>query len=177
MPEETEAVVPETTEEVLEETTEAAPEVEAEPEVDWKAEAEKNEKLAASFKVRAEMAEKAAKRAKEVAVPVKYEGLSPSDLLAVMKANIHEDDMDRVERFAKSEGMTIKEALGNEEMKAILSLRVEQRNTAGAANVSNVRRAPAKVSEDALIANASIGKLPDNDYDINRLIAAKARQK
>ena len=184
MESEEEVVVPETTEEEKVETPEETPQEEEveekETEVDWKAKAEEAERMAANQKIRAEKAEKKAKEAKEAIhkaeIPVKYEGLSPADLLAVMKANIHEDDMDRVERFARSEGLTIKEALKNEEMKAILDLRTEQRNTAGAANVSNVRRGVAKVSEDTLLAQASAGKLPETDYDIQRLIAAKAKR-
>ena len=103
--------------------------------------------------------------------------LSSSDLLAVMKANIHEDDMERVEKFAKSEGMSIKDALKNDELKAILSVREEKRNTASAANVSNTRATSHKVSDDVIIANANKGKLPEDDAGIERLIAAKRKLK
>ena len=94
-----------------------------------------------------------------------------------MNAKVHEDDMERVERFAKSEGVSIKEALKNPELKAILSIREEQRTTAVAANVTNVRRGAVKVSDDSLIANANAGKLPDDTDGIERLIAAKLKRK
>lgn len=103
--------------------------------------------------------------------------LSNADLLAVMKANVHEDDMERVERFAKMDGTTVREALKSPELKAILSLREEQRTTATATNVANVRRGVSKVADDVLISNATAGKLPDSDDDIERLIAAKLKRK
>lgn len=103
--------------------------------------------------------------------------LSNADLLAVMKANVHEDDMERVEKFAKMEGVSVKEALKNPELKAILALREENRTTANASNVSNVRRGTTKLSDDVIIANANAGKLPDDDDGINRLIAAKRKLK
>lgn len=176
MEDNTEVVVPETTEEVapeLDATEETA------PEVDWQAEAEKAKELANNYKARAEKAEKAAKekpaaKAEEVS---RMDKLSSTDLVAVMKADIHEDDMERLERFAKAENMTIREALKDPEWKAIHDLRVEQRNTSGATNVSNARRAPAVVSEEVLLSRAAAGRFPDNDFDINRLIAAKAKQK
>ena len=109
--------------------------------------------------------------------PLESGTLSSSDLLAVMKADVHEDDMDRVERFAKSEGLSIKDSLKNPELKAILSLRAEQRSTASGANISNVRRGATKITDEVLIANANAGKLPESDEDIERLIKAKSKRK
>jgi len=103
--------------------------------------------------------------------------LSSSDLLAVMRANVNEDDMERVERFAKSEGQSIKEALKNPELKAILNLREEQRGTAMAKNVTNTRRGATKLSDSAIVANAQAGKLPDDDAGIDALIAAARKKK
>lgn len=177
MDDENEVVVPETTTEevVTPEVTEEAPAEPAEEEVDWRSEAEKAKKLADNYKIRAEKAEK---KVKETVVPQEQETkLSPADLLALMKAEVHEDDMGRVEKFAKMEGISIREALKSDELQAILSVQNEKRSTAKAANVSNVRRGPAAVSEDVLLSNAALGKLPDSDADIERLIAAKAKQK
>jgi hypothetical protein len=102
--------------------------------------------------------------------------LSPSDLVAVMNAQIHEDDMERVERFALSEGVSIREAVKSPELKAMLQVRAEQRNVAIATNVENVRRGVSKVSDDALVSNASMGKIPDSDDEIARLISAKMKR-
>lgn len=119
--------------------------------------------------------EKANKPKEEVVV--QNSSLSSSDLLAVMKANVHEDDMERVEKFAKMEGVSIKDALKNPELKAILSLREEQRNTASATNVTNVRRGSVKMTDEQIIANAQAGKLPEDDDAIARLVAAKRKLK
>ena len=174
MEDENEVVVPETTEEVIEEVIEETPEETIE---EVKAKLAKAEEIAENQRIRAEKAEKAEKSAKEKKESKSDSTLSTSDLLAVMKANVHDDDMERVERFAKSEGVSVRDALKNPELKAILDLREEQRSTAAAANVSNVRRGSTKVSDEVLIQNASNGKLPEDEDGIARLVAAKMKQK
>lgn len=135
----------------------------------------KAEEYGNNQKTRAEKAEKKAKEAPPVA---STDGkMSLADSHALLKADVHEDDIDRVEKFAKSEGISIKDALKNDELKAILAVRGEKRTTANAANISNVRRGPSKISDEALVDNASKGKLPDSDDEIDRLIAAKAKKK
>ncbi len=118
---------------------------------------------------RAKKAEALKKEAPAAVVPA----LSISDIAALAKVN--EEDVERVERFAKSEGVSIREALKNPELKAILDLREEQRNTAAAANIAPSRRGPTKVSDDVLLADAAKGNLPDSDEAIERLIAAKQK--
>lgn len=177
MPEDNEAVVPEVQEEeeVASEATEETSE--EQEEVDWKSEAEKAKELANNYKIRAEKAEKKAKEApSQDAAQV-----STADTIilsaAIAKGQVDPDDIERVQKFARSEGLSIKDALKNDELKAILAVRAEQRSTANAANVSNVRRGPSKVSDEVLVSNASAGKLPDDDDGIARLIAAKAKLK
>lgn len=168
---------PETTEEqpeVAEETTE--PE-KTEPTAEDKL-AELEKKLATAEAQKEHWRSKAKEKNKETVLlkeEVKQTPKEMADLLAISRANLHEDDVDRLERYAKAEKMSIREALKDPEWQAILALRVEQRNTAGAANVSKVGRAPAKVTDEVLLSNAAHGKLPDSDYDIQRLIAAKAK--
>jgi hypothetical protein len=178
MDEETEVVVaPEATEEEV--APEATEEVEAaaeEEQIDWEARAKKNEELANNYKVRAEKAEK---KAKEIVPSENHISQTDSITLAaaIAKGTVEEDDLDRVQKFAKDEGVSIKEALKSDELKAILALRVEKRATAQAANVSNVRRGPSKASDEVLVSNASKGRLPDSDDEIDRLMAAKAKRK
>lgn len=169
MPEETpEVVVPETAEEVT-------PEPEDDLNVRLQEESDKRvkaEEIAENQRIRAEKAEARAKQFKEAAKPA----LSSSDLLAVTNANIHEDDIERVERFAKSEGLSIKEALKHVELKAILDVRGEYRRSENAVNIQNVRAGNAQVSDEKLVQDASQGKFPDDDYGVERLVAAKARE-
>lgn len=178
MADEIDAVVPEATE--VEEVV--APEVETEEaetqeeDVDWKAKATKAEELANNYKVRAEKAERKSREAPAPAATASSP-MSLADAAALLKADVHEDDIERVEKYAKAEGVTVREALKSDELKAILSVRAEKRTTANAANISNVRRGPSQMSDASLIEQANKGKLPDSDADIERLIAARAKRK
>lgn len=161
--EELEVVAPEVTEEVVETEEESIEEV--------KARLAKAEEIAENQRIRAEKAEK---KAKEVPSTDK-QGLATADLLAIMSAKVHEDDVERVERFAKSEGISIKDALKNSELKAILNVRQEERATAVATNIATTRRTATKPTGEALLEKASAGQLPDSDDEIAALMAAKQK--
>lgn len=103
--------------------------------------------------------------------------MSPADLVAVMNAGVHQDDMERVERFAIAEGVSIKEAVSNPELQAMLDVRNEQRNTAVATNVENVRRGASVPTGEALIQRASKGDIPSSDDEIEALVSAKLNQR
>lgn len=107
----------------------------------------------------------------------KQDGFSIKDVMALSKANVSEDDVEIVEKYAKFEGISITEALKTTAVKAILAEKSEQRNVAEATNVSNARRGATQVSDDALLSAAAAGKLPESDEDIKRLIKAKMGQK
>lgn len=125
-------------------------------------------------RIRAEKAEREAKKPAESI----YKGvLTSGDLLAVTNAKVHEDDIEKVERYAKSEGLSIKDALHAPELKAMLEVRAEQRQVAEATNITNVRRGSVDLSDEALIANARGGKIPDSDLEIERLVAAQTRRR
>lgn len=162
-----EVVTPEVVEETHEEEAPAEESVE-----ELKARLAKAEEYGKNQKIRAEKAETKAKE-----VPSVDGKMSLADSHALLKADVHEDDIERVEKFAHDEKISIKEALKSDELKAILSVRIEKRSTANAANISNVRRGPTKTTDDTLLSNASNGKLPDSDEDIERLVAAKAKRK
>lgn len=164
----TEVVEPESTEE---ETTEEVAEEEEQEETleEVKARLAKAEEKAENQRIRAEKAEK---KAKSIAPQSNY---STADIIALSKVDV--DDIERVEKFMKDEGITAREALANDELQAILAIRAEKRNTAQATNVTNVRRGSTKVSDETLIANAQAGKLPEDDAGIERLIAAKLSKK
>lgn len=149
------------------------PESEPNTEEDWEARAKKAEELAKNQKIRAEKAEKLAKGVKETPKTPTSDTLSDRDMFALLKANVHEDDVDRVKKYAKFEGITVAEALKSDELEAILKLKAEQRNVADATNVSSQRRGTAKLTDDALIRNAQAGKMPESDDDISRLMRAK----
>jgi hypothetical protein len=99
--------------------------------------------------------------------------LSTKDIAFLAQNPVHEDDMDEVLDRMKSKNISFSKAY--EQVKPILEKNTEERKTASAANVRNARSSPSKVSDDVLLSNASQGKLPENDEDIARLVAAKAK--
>lgn len=100
------------------------------------------------------------------------EALSVKDQVFLAKADIHEDDLDEVLDRAKSKRISIQEAY--KQVKPLLDARAEERKTATAANVRNVRQGASKVTDDVLLSNASAGKLPESDDEIARLVKAAA---
>lgn len=161
-----EETVLETAEETTTEET-----VEEESVEELKARLAKADELAKNYKIRAEKAEKSVKPVKENTAP--KPNLSSTDLYALMKANVPEEDIGEVEEYAKFKKISVSEALKSTVVKSLLSEKAEQRTTASATNTNNARRGSAKTTDEALVNNASIGKLPDSDEDIQRLIRAK----
>lgn len=161
-------VVPETTsEETVEETVEEV-----------KSRAAKAEELANNYKRRAEKAEEEAKKmrgtTKETPVAhVKGNDMSFRDTVAIVKANVPEEDLDEVLDYAKFKGVSIVDALKSDTIKATLSLRAEQRNTASATHVGSARRGAVKISDEALVSNAEKGNIPESDDEITRLLKIK----
>lgn len=117
------------------------------------------------------------KKANEKPAEQLQTGLSAGDIQAISNAKIQPEDMDRVEWFASANNISLREALSHPEMKAILALREEQRNTAIATNVENVRRGTVKVTDDTLLNNVAANKFPETDDQIEQLIAAKFKRR
>lgn len=161
-------------EEVVLETTEV--ESTQEDSTDWKAVALKKEELANNYKVRAEKAEKLAKQVQPQKVEVVKPEISTTDVIALIKANIPEDDIDDVKDYAKFKGISIAEAIKTPTIKSLLSEKAEARQTANATNVSNARRSPAKVSGETLLHKAQKGEMPDEN-DLTELIKARRGMK
>ena len=103
--------------------------------------------------------------------------VSLSDLAAINAAKIHPDDIERVEKFAQDEGLTLKEALKHEELKAILNVREEHRNTAAATNTGGGRQATSKDTPEAILERAAAGQLPEDDEGIKALSEARLQAK
>lgn len=136
-----------------------------------KSELEKAKELANNYKIRAEKAEKLAKQApKELGKQVE---VSTSDIIALTRANIHEDDIADVQEYAKFKGISIKEALNSSVVKTLISENTEKRNVALASNTSSARRSPTQASEETLLSRASRGEMPSNENDLIRLVKAR----
>lgn len=120
-------------------------------------------------------AEKPGASEAEKSVP-KSGDLSTKDVLYLAKADIHEDDMEEVTDVAtKMFNGDVKKA--HEYLKPRFAVKAEERKTAEATHTGNARRSSGKVSDDALLANANSGKLPESEDEIARLIRAKTGRK
>jgi hypothetical protein len=98
------------------------------------------------------------------------------DAMALLKANIQEEDFEDVNKFAKGMGLTIAQALKNVGLKAILAEKEETRTTANVSNVNNVKRGVQKVSGETLLARAKKGDMPESDDDIRALVKASMKK-
>lgn len=111
------------------------------------------------------------KKARETApTAVNVEGLSQTDLIFIAKADIHEDDISDVLRWAKNDGLTVKDAYAS--YKPILDTRAQERQTALATETRSPRGKKPE-SGAALIEKASRGELKPTEQNIRDL--AKAR--
>ena len=132
-------------------------------------------------KIRAERAEKELKELKskfsspkEAPTPSKNtDAFSQTDLIALIKADIPEDDIPEVSDYAKMKGISMAEALKTSVVKTILAERKEERNTAQATSIGGQRRGATKPDSSALLSNASRGQMPANDNDLEDLIRAR----
>jgi len=92
--------------------------------------------------------------------------------------NVHDDDVERVEKFAKTEGISIPEALANDDLKAILRDREEKRSTANATNTGGSRRGKSEgEGKDLLRTFKKTGELPESDEEIEKLAEAEIKAK
>lgn len=100
---------------------------------------------------------------KEVEKSTKSEGdnLSQKDLIALVRANIHDDDIEAVNKFAKGNEISLAEALKNDDLKAILDRRAEIRKSAENANTGQTRKAAPKLSDQDILNKASKGEIPE----------------
>lgn len=131
----------------------------------------KKEELINNQKTRAEKAEeelrgfkKTEEKSEEKVTPTpKNEGnLSQTDLLAIVKADVHEDDIDEVVDYARLKGISVKEALKTSIVRTILSERAEERTTAEA-TATETKRSTQRVPKSQVLENARQGNLPDED--------------
>ena len=102
------------------------------------------------------------------------QGITPRDTIAIMKANVHEDDIGEVMEYAKFKGISIAEAIKAPILKATLAEKTEQRQTAQATTTGRTRSGAVQKSGDSLVEKASsTGELPESDADMSALAAAR----
>jgi hypothetical protein len=139
----------------------------------------KAEELARNYKIRAEKAERKSKESPEIKNEQKNSSevkLSPLDTLAIMRANVPEEDIADVMEYASFKKIPIAEALKSPTVKNILAQKNEERTVAQATNTGAARRGSSKVSDEKLLELASKGQLPDSDEEIARLYKLRRKK-
>ena len=137
-----------------------------------------------NMRLRAEKAEAKAKAEKETPTkpaetetPKNYPLKEAVGIVRALK-DVHDEDVERVEKFAASEGLSITEALKNDDLKAILRNREEQRRTAEATNTGGGKRGTSKTTGKELFKHfKSTGELPDSDEEIQKLAEAELQER
>ena len=126
------------------------------------------------FRKKSEEKEEKPKPQKELETPKELE-LSTADVIAITRAEIHEDDIQQVQDYAKFKGISVKDALKDGVLKTILADNEEKRKVAEATNTKITRRTPQKLSELEVYEKAEKGELPDDPADLARARTAKQR--
>jgi len=105
--------------------------------------------------------------------PVETSGVSTQDLVALMKADVAEEDIAEVEDFAKYKKISIAEALKTSTVKSLLAEKREKRETANATNTGSAKRSPAKLTDEAIMDKARKGQ----EVDVEDLVSARWKEK
>lgn len=101
-------------------------------------------------------------------------GLTPRDVILLTGAGYtHEEDIEIIEKWAKFNGVSVKDALGDSTLKTVLSTKQEERRTAQATQTKGGARGVSTPSIDSILADASKGKIPEKDDEISRLAEAR----
>lgn len=95
------------------------------------------------------------------AVKAKEADLSTTDVYALMKADVPEEDIDEVKRVAKALGSTVADAIKDPVTKAILERRKALRTTADATNTRAARPGTKKVTDEQVLEDLNAGKIPE----------------
>ncbi|MFA6314976.1 MAG: hypothetical protein WC648_01220 [Candidatus Paceibacterota bacterium] len=120
----------------------------------------KAEKKASDQEQRAIIAEKKLKD--KPTVESKPDGLSSKDIIALSKADVHEDDLDEVLDYAKYKKISIGDALKSNVIKTLLKDKQDERKTAAATNTGTARRGSVKVSDEEIVDKSTKGQLPED---------------
>lgn len=157
---------------VQEETKEKPQDTQQEDVVEkLRAELEKLKQEARNQKIRAEKAEKLAKSS---AKP----DLTPTDIYALLKADVEEEDFQEVVDYAHLKGISVKDALKSSVVQGIIAEKKEERRTAEATATGNKRSRPKPPTGDELLHKArTTGELPDREEDLQELVSSAINKK
>lgn len=109
------------------------------------------------------------KKESKIEKPKESSELSQNDLYALIKNDVHEDDVSEVVDYARVKKITVKEALQSNVVKAILRDKEETRKTAQVSNTGTTRKSPTKVDADTLVEKARKGDLPQSEEEMKKV--------
>ena len=169
-------------EETLDTQEEVETEVEAEAETEVETEEEdvetlkarlaKAEELANNYKIRAEKAEK-----KPKTQVTTTNGLSISEIAALTRANLEDEDVEEVLEYAKRKKISVSEALKTDVITATLAIKNEKRKSAQAVHTGTTRRPSMGNSDERLLENARANKMPESVEDMARLAELRLKKR
>lgn len=96
--------------------------------------------------------------------------LSQKDLIALMKSNINEDDIEEVVEYSKLKGISVTDALKSNLIKNLINEKEEQRRVANATNTGGSKKKQLEKDVNDLVSDSKKGILPDREEDLERLI-------
>lgn len=100
--------------------------------------------------------------------------ITARDVLILSGAGVtNEEDIEVVEKWAKFNGTSIRDALNDSTLKTVLATKQEERRTALATSSKGGARGTSTPSIEVILSDASKGKLPENDSEIAKLAEAR----
>jgi len=132
----------------------------------------KQEEIAKNQKLRAEKAEVKLKKEKEKGVETP--NFSIQDIKAL--TDVHDEDIEELQNFAKFKDISIAEAKATSIMQTYLKDRAEERRTAEVTDTKGGRPST-KISGETLIERAKTGQVPEDDAGIAKLAEARMEGK
>ncbi len=145
---------------------------------DNEARLKKAEEYANNQKIRAEKAEKELKsfREKKPEQADKKFSLSHTDIIAAVKSDLEDEDIETVNDYAALKNISFKEALSSNVIKSVIAERKEERKTAEASSTGNKRSGSRSKSGEDLLQEARSGKAV-SDGDVSKLVDARFQSK
>lgn len=100
--------------------------------------------------------------------------ITAKDVLILTGAGYtHEEDIEVIEKWARFNNVGIREAINDSTLKTVLATKQEERRTAQATASRGGARGVSTPSIEAILSDASKGKLPENDAEIAKLAEAR----
>src|SRR3990167_9047742 len=99
--------------------------------------------------------------------------LSQKDLLAVVRENVHDEDLPDIEAYAKIQKVSVADALKTSFVKSLRREREEERKSSQVANAGGSKRTTSKPTDDQLLSGAH---KPKNDDEWKALVKVRTEQ-